>query len=235
MKTIRGCLFAVLALASGFAAADWSAQNEQSCDQGRAGQFKYYVLSLSWSPEFCRSHPSQKNEKQCKENREFIVHGLWPQCKTGFPKNCKDGGEADQIDREKIHAFMPSDFLIAHEWEKHGSCTGLTRSAYFNLTRDMFGKLKFPRLSGAPKAEKIETLFLENNPELDINEIFLSCNEYGPKRSSKTLDEVLICLDKSTHEFTRCEEARPTCRNLRKVTITPAEGTGHRQVSNIPQ
>ncbi|WAK03803.1 hypothetical protein [Methylobacter sp. YRD-M1] len=55
MKSIRGFLFAILALASGLAAADWTAQNEQACDQDSAGQFKYYLLSLSWSPEFCRS------------------------------------------------------------------------------------------------------------------------------------------------------------------------------------
>jgi ribonuclease T2 len=49
-------------------------KDEQNCDNNTAGQFKYYVLSLSWSPEFCRSHPGNK-EPQCKQNREFIVHG----------------------------------------------------------------------------------------------------------------------------------------------------------------
>lgn len=118
---------------------------------------------------------------------------------------------------------MPSDYLIRHEWEKHGTCSGLVRSAYFDLTEEIFGKLKFPRLSGAPKAGKIEALFIEKNPGLDADEIHLSCNENGPKRSSKTLDEVRICIDKNTHEFTRCEDARDTCRKLNKVTITPAE------------
>lgn len=224
MKTmIRRFVFALLALASGFAAADWTTQNEQACDKNSAGQFKYYVLSLSWSPEFCRSHPSQKNEMQCKENREFIVHGLWPQCKTDFPRDCKDGGKANEIDKQKIYAFMPSDYLIDHEWEKHGTCSGLDRSAYFDLTEEIFSKLKFPRLSGAPTAEKIEELFLENNNGLNTSEIFLSCNEGGPKRDNKTLDEVLICFDKTTHEFTSCEEAKPSCR--KKVIITSPNRT----------
>ena len=223
MKTIRGFLFAALALASAVAAADWTTQDEQACDQNTAGQFKYYVLSLSWSPEFCRSHPGNKNELQCKQHREFIVHGLWPECGTGGPENCAGGGQADEIDKQKIYPFMPSDFLIQHEWEKHGTCSGLARSAYFNLTGDIFGKLKFPRLSGAPKADKIEALFLENNPGLDADEIYLSCTEDGPKRSTKTLDEVRICLDKNTYEFTRCEDARDTCQNLKKVTITPVK------------
>jgi ribonuclease T2 len=223
MKTICGFLFVVLALASGFVAADWSPQDEQSCDQNTAGHFKYYVLSLSWSPEFCRSHPSQKNEMQCKQQREFIVHGLWPECGSGIPQSCANGGQADEIDKQKIYAFMPSDYLIQHEWNKHGTCSGLDRSDYFDLTGEVFGKLKFPRLSGAPKADKIEALFIENNTGLDADEIYLSCSENGPKRSNNTLDEVRICIDTDTHEFTRCEDAKDTCRNLKKVTVTRAK------------
>ena len=51
----------------------------------------------------------------------------------------------------------------------------------------------------------------------------LSCTENGPKKSNDTLDEVRICFDKVTHDFTRCEEARDTCRTLKKVKVTPVE------------
>ena len=223
MKTIRGFSLAALVLASAMATADWTTQDEQACDHNTASRFEYYVLSLSWSPEFCRSHPGEKNGMQCKEKREFIVHGLWPECGTGGPQECTGGGQADEIDKQKIYAFMPSDYLIQHEWDKHGTCSGLARSAYFDLTGDIFGKLTFPRLSGKPKADKIEALFMESNPGFDADEIYLSCTESGPKKSTKTLDEVRICLDKNTHEFARCEDARDTCRKLRKVTITPAK------------
>ena len=222
MKTILKVLFATLALTHAMSAFAWTAQDEQACDHNTAGQFKYYTLSLSWSPEFCRSHPGNK-EPQCQQHREFIVHGLWPECATGNPQNCKGGGLADTIDKQKIYAYMPSDFLIQHEWDTHGVCSGLARSAYFDLTGNLFGKVKFPHLSGAPKADKIEALFMEVNPGLDADEIYLSCTEAGPKQSSNTLDEVRICVDKSTHEFTRCEEAKDTCRKLTKVIVTPAK------------
>jgi ribonuclease T2 len=222
MKTFRIILFAAMVMASGLAVADWTAQNEKACDNNKAGQFKNYTLSLSWSPEFCRSHPGNK-ESQCKEHREFIVHGLWPECGTGNPQNCKGGGPVDAIDKEKIYAYMPSDFLIQHEWDTHGTCSGLARSAYFDLTGNLFAKLKFPQLSGAPKADKIEALFMENNPGLDADEIYLSCTENGPKKSGDTLDEVRICFDKDTHEFTRCGDVKDTCQKLKKVKITPAK------------
>ncbi|MDD5461093.1 MAG: hypothetical protein PHG00_05615 [Methylococcales bacterium] len=224
MKTIRRILFAVLVLASAAVAAERTEQNEQVCDRNTAGQFKYYVLSLSWSPEFCRSHPGNKrNEPQCKQKREFIVHGLWPECGSGNPANCKGGGSADAIDKQKIYVFTPSDFLIRHEWDTHGTCSGLARSAYFELTGEIFSKLKFPRLSGAPKADKIEALFIENNAGLDADEIYLSCTEGGPKSSSKTLDEVRVCIDRESHEFTPCEDAKDTCQRLKKVSVTPAK------------
>jgi ribonuclease T2 len=215
VKTIRRVLFTAMIMVSSMANADWTAQNEQACDNDTAGRFKYYVLSLSWSPEFCRSHP-KNNEPQCGQQREFIVHGLWPECGTGGPQNCKGGGPADAIDKEKIYAFMPSDFLIRHEWEKHGTCSGLSRSAYFDLTGTLFTKLKLPWLAGAPKAEKIEELFRENNPGLDADELYLSC----AKQSTRTLDEVRICFEKETHAFTRCEDANDTCRRLKRVTVT---------------
>lgn len=222
MKAIRRILFAAMVLTSAIAAAGGTSSDELACGHNVAGQFKYYTLSLSWSPEFCRSHPGNK-ELQCKQYREFIVHGLWPECGTGDPQNCKGGGPADAIDKEKIYTYMPSDFLIRHEWKKHGACSGLSRSAYFDLTGSLFGKLKFPRLSGAPKADKIEALFMEINPGLDADEIYLSCTESGPKKSDKTLDEVRICFDKDTHEFTRCEAALDTCKKLKKVIVTHAK------------
>jgi len=223
MKTIFRLIVAALAFASTMAAADWTAQDEKACDKSAAGHFKYYVFTLSWSPEFCRSHPSTaKNEQQCKEKREFIVHGLWPECGSGNPSNCKKGGAADTIDKQRIYAFMPSDFLIQHEWDTHGTCSGLARSAYFDLIGEQFGKLKLPRLAGAPKADMIESLFINANPGLAADQIYLSCTESGPKSSTQTLDEVRICLDKDTHAFVRCEDAKDTCQNLKKVTITPA-------------
>jgi ribonuclease T2 len=222
MKKIRRLGFAAMLLSYSLAGADWTSQNEQACDANSAGQFKYYTLSLSWSPEFCRSHP-KNNELQCKLKRGFIVHGLWPECATGNPQNCKNGGEADAIDKDKIYEFMPSDFLIQHEWDTHGTCSGLARNAYFNLAGDLFGTLKLPRLSGKPKADKIEALFIELNPGLNPDEIYLSCTENGPKQSSKTLDEVRICFDKESHDFTRCESEMDSCRNLKKVVISPVK------------
>src|SRR5437016_5801436 len=58
---------------------------------------EYYMLSLSWSPQFCTTSAgtSAKNKFQCKENSfGLVVHGLWPQSaavtnNNDQPRNCK--------------------------------------------------------------------------------------------------------------------------------------------------
>jgi ribonuclease T2 len=52
--------------------------------QNEAGQFDFYVLSLSWSPSFCAAAAERGNLRgptlQCGARPySFVVHGLWPQ------------------------------------------------------------------------------------------------------------------------------------------------------------
>jgi len=220
VKILKRIILFVLSFSALSVHADWSAEDEQACRNNVVGKFKYYVLALSWSPEFCRSHPSLQDEPQCRENRQFIVHGLWPQCEDDAPQNCRNGDRPDPIDKHKIYAFMPSDYLIRHEWQTHGTCTALSGNNYFGLTETLYGKLNLPRLAGSIPADEIERLFMEKNPGLDADEIVLSCRANGQKSSTKTLDDVMICFDRNTHAFTRCENIRDTCENLKKVTIT---------------
>ena len=52
------------------------------------GQFDFYVLNLSWSPEFCRVHASAA---ECAQHRAFTLHGLWPQNSDGtYPEDCSE-------------------------------------------------------------------------------------------------------------------------------------------------
>ena len=51
-------------------------------------QYDYYILNLSWSPEFCFTHP---DNEQCPSHPGFVVHGLWPERNDGsYPEHCGD-------------------------------------------------------------------------------------------------------------------------------------------------
>ena len=51
-----------------------------------AGDFDFYVFSLSWSPGFCDTGGAEKARDQCRAGAAlgFVVHGLWPQYNAGL-------------------------------------------------------------------------------------------------------------------------------------------------------
>ncbi|AZN72427.1 ribonuclease [Georhizobium profundi] len=174
--------------------------------QDRAGDFDFYVLSLSWSPTFC-ALDGRDNRQQCGSNADFgfIVHGLWPQYEQGFPEFCETRHD-DRVPRELGQDYfdiMPSMGLIGHQWRKHGSCTGLSPEEYLELTRDAYERIQIPdELDGrgpiSLSPAEVETAFLDANPGLSEDGIAATC-------SAGALDEVRICLTKDL-DFRACRE-----------------------------
>ncbi|VVT16200.1 ribonuclease [Rhizobium sp. EC-SD404] len=174
--------------------------------QDRAGEFDFYVLSLSWSPTFCALEGGD-NRQQCGSDADFgfIVHGLWPQYEQGFPEFCETRHD-DRVPRELGQDYfdiMPSMGLIGHQWRKHGSCTGLSPDDYLELTREAFERLQIPdELDGrgaiSLSPADVETTFLDANSGLSEDGLAATC-------SAGALDEVRICLTKDL-DFRACRE-----------------------------
>ena len=63
-------------------------RHSQQASHGQPGVFDYYLLTLSWSPEFCHSHA---DKPECQSGHHgFVVHGLWPQYSNGYPEHCSN-------------------------------------------------------------------------------------------------------------------------------------------------
>lgn len=191
---------------------------ERKCDADKAGHYSYQKLAISRSQEWCIVN-QREDDAQCK--MEYIVHGLWPQCNTGYPSNCRlsEADLYDPIDEQKVYEFMPSSFLISHEWKKHGTCTGDKRSEYFATTGKLFKALKLPNLE-AGEYEKTEIVrqLLQNNPGLTEDAIEMACDEESHKSGSngRTLDEIRICYSVDG-KFTPCLENENSCAARIKV------------------
>jgi ribonuclease T2 len=67
----------------------WAAR-ERRAEGERAGEFDYYVLSLSWTPTWCALEGDDRNSPQCDPGQGFgfTLHGLWPQYEDGWPSFC---------------------------------------------------------------------------------------------------------------------------------------------------
>jgi ribonuclease T2 len=128
----RAALAAVaLCIAVGFAS--FSAAQDRR--QNHPGNFDFYVLALSWSPSFCEAAGERGTppQQQCAARPySFVVHGLWPQYERGFPEFCQQ--PATRLNRGIVSSMldlMPAPRLIFNEWDKHGTCSGLSPNAYF--------------------------------------------------------------------------------------------------------
>jgi ribonuclease T2 len=157
-----------------------------------AQNFDYYLLNLSWSPEFCYSH---RNAAECASHPTFVLHGLWPQNTDGtYPQNCSmTPGPADPSQYSDIY---PDPGLLQHEWHTHGTCSGLAPDAFFTAARAAFRSFAVPptlaqlnRQISLPPAQILD-LVTQANPKIPSSSLTLSCgNNY--------LTAIEICLNKS--------------------------------------
>jgi ribonuclease T2 len=161
---------------------------------GKPGKFDGYMLALSWSPTYCEEQP--KDREQCGKKLGLVLHGLWPQYNVGYPSFCtKEAYAASQS--QAFHELYPSEFLFEHEWEKHGTCSGLTQTGYFQLSQALKSKVAIPEAYQQPKApfrtsaDGLKTAFIEANPWLQEQAIAAYCSGGG-----RFFKEIFVCLDK---------------------------------------
>lgn len=177
--------------------------------------FDYYLLNLSWSPEFCHSHP---NAVECAQRATFVLHGLWPQNTAGgYPEDCSEA--PGPSDPRRYADIYPDRRLLEHEWRTHGTCSGLGPDAFFELARKAVQSVRIPkRLASIDRQlslppEDIRAMFTEANPSIPASSLAISCgNNY--------LTAVEVCLSKTLQPIA-CGPIR-TCR-ANMVRIPPPQ------------
>lgn len=214
----------LLALLGALAAVAPPLAAAQDARQNAPGEFDFYVLSLSWSPSFCDAQGERAPRQQCGERPySFVVHGLWPQYERGFPEYCQV--PAPRLNRNVVASMldlMPAPRLIFHEWDRHGTCSGLSAGAYFETIRKARAVVKIPAeylqvsepLTVSPDA--VEEAFVRANPGLAREAIAVGCD-------NRRLREVRICMAKDL-SFRPCTEVdRRACRRERLI-MPPVRG-----------
>lgn len=174
--------------------------------------FDFYLLNLSWSPEYCHMNPGSA---ECAEHPGFVIHGLWPQNNDGsYPRNCPaaPGPTSDALWR----GLFPTGALAQHEWESHGTCTGLSVGAYFDLIRRAREQVRIPPDFAAPASprgetpDQILTEFAEINSAIPPAAFALSCGH-------NYLTAIEVCFDKNLRA-TACSGIRSCRANYVKIT-----------------
>ena len=129
-------------------AAALNSQGKHHRSQAREGDgsFDYYVLSLSWAPTYCSEHPSDhSSECRPQEHKTFVLHGLWPQAESGPPPlSCAPASPVAAALVDYMLQYFPSRGLIQHEWQEHGTCSGLSAQDYFHQVEQAFRSVQVP-------------------------------------------------------------------------------------------
>lgn len=164
--------------------------------QHTAGEFDYYVLSLSWSPNWCALEGDSRGSPQCDDDADFgwVLHGLWPQYEDGWPSDCRHTfRNPSRFETTAQADLFGSSGSAWHQWNKHGSCSGLSPRDYYALARYAYEQITRPavfrRLEDPVTlpASLIEEAFMRDNDGLDANEITITCR-------SNRIQEARICL-----------------------------------------
>ena len=164
----------------------------------RAGDFDYYVVALTWSPNWCALEGDARDDDQCDARHAygFTLHGLWPQYESGYPSGCRSAErDPSRADTGSMTDIMGSGGLAWYQWKKHGRCTGLTARDYFATARRAYGSVTLPEVfqrlnrSITLPASVVEDAFVEANPALPRDAITITC-EAG------MIQEVRLCLTK---------------------------------------
>ncbi|HZR37071.1 MAG TPA: hypothetical protein VFA75_17005 [Nevskia sp.] len=161
-----------------------------SADQ--PGRFDYYVLSLSWSPQYCAGSHRDGGE-QCARPYAFVAHGLWPQNERGYPRDCRTRERVSDATIDRMLPLMPSRGLVIHEWRSHGACSGLGADDYFATVERAYRSVHIPERYRAPdryqtvSPQQLKRDFVAANPRLRESGLAVQC-------SGHYLQEVRVCL-----------------------------------------
>ncbi|HRK42663.1 MAG TPA: ribonuclease T2 [Gemmobacter sp.] len=215
MRSIAGVALAALLLPAPVLAEGDTAAH-------RAGDFDYYVMALSWSPNWCALEGDGRGAPECDRGagRAFTLHGLWPQYEEGWPDFCRTTQrDPSRGESEAMADIMGSSGLAWYQWKKHGRCAGLPARDWYATMRRAYGSIAIPEVfAGLDRritlpASVVEDAFLEANPKLKPDQITITCDE-------GMVQEVRLCLTKDL-EPRRCgPDVIRDCR-LKDAVMTP--------------
>lgn len=188
----------------------------------RAGDFDYYVMALSWSANWCALEGDARNSPQCdtSEDHGWILHGLWPQFHRGYPSYCKTAKRAPSRSMTNdVSDIMGTGGLAWHQWKKHGTCTDLSATGYYALSREAYATVTRPaifrKLDRTVKlpTSVVEDAFIKDNPTLKRDNITITCRQ-------GYIQEARICLSKGLEPVPCGRDVIKDC-TLKDAVFTP--------------
>lgn len=189
----------------------------------RSGPITGYLLSLSWSPQYCASRRTtgeRRDALQCggkAGNFGWVLHGLWPQGQgADFPRWCRPAKIVPQRVLSEHLCMSPSVQLLQRQWAKHGTCMSPTPAAYFRAAAILFRAVQFPDMdalaAGPQTAGSIRRAFASKNKGVTTDMLAVETDRQG------WLREVRLCLGPRMRPV-RCQPAQRGAGDAKAIRI----------------
>jgi ribonuclease T2 len=140
---------------------------------------------------------------------------MWPQDANGdYPEDCSDA--PGPSNPQQFTDLIPTASLVEHEWQTHGTCSGMAADAYFAAIRKAFAGVKIPAgIGGGSDGDGVApgdliARFANANPSFPQGSIALSCG-------NNRLTAIEVCLTRDLQPES-CQGVRSCRANAMKVT-----------------
>jgi ribonuclease T2 len=161
------------------------------------GDFDFYVMDLSWSPDYCAgTHADDPQQCSLGKKLGFVLHGLWPQYTRGYPSDCSNVTFPQDV-QAKFPNLYPSAKLYTHEWDKHGTCSGLKPLEYLTLSQSLKESIAIPPAYRNPArafratVDDLKAAFVGVNSSLSEDALAVQCSGSG-----RFLKELVVCFSR---------------------------------------
>lgn len=150
-----------------------------------------WLISLDWTPQYCRDHPGSK-EAQCREELYFVLGGLQPVFQNASAKCSDDKLSVELLDQARVD--VPNRAKVQRMWSRDGRCSGLSPEAYvLELGRASRRWAPPPELRRVPPdlrmtPSELRSAFLRVNPELRPEQLVPQCRR-------RHFSAALFCVD----------------------------------------
>ena len=99
--------------------------------------------------------------------------------------------------QQKFPNLYPSPKLYTHEWDKHGTCSGLKPLEYLTLSKTLKESIAIPAAYRNPAkafrttVDDLKTAFVEANSSLSEDALAVQCSGSG-----RFLKELVVCFSR---------------------------------------
>ena len=160
-----------------------------------------FTLIIRMTPAVCALDPELQKLRQCQDGFTLTISSLQAERAGGRRlENCShDQTNLSPLQERVVERVMPDKQLRDEDWQRNGSCTGMTPTLYFRTIATYAQRLKIPSELASPRDTVLTKSYIINklqqlNPGLTDKSLLLRCTtESG--REFPVLTELRSCYN----------------------------------------